>query len=787
MFRILAFASALTLLWQAACSQAVNAAEIDFGRDIKPLLARRCFACHGPDEAEAGLRFDKESSVTKPLESGATAVVPGKVGESELLKRVQSDDPSERMPPEGKPLSDKEQQMLEQWVKSGAKWEGHWAFLPISDPAPPTVQSPALRKWATTDIDRFIASRWEGRELTPAAPADARTMVRRAYFNLIGLPPTIEETEAFVQRGRHDNSQDNRDNNAWEQLIDQLLESPQYGEQWARHWLDVVRYAETNSFERDGVKPNAWKFRDYVIRSLNEDKPYDRFLIEQLAGDELPDATIETITATGYYRLGIWDDEPADPELARYDELDDIITVTGQGMLGLTMNCARCHDHKIDPIPQQDYYAMLAFFQGLTPYGTRGNQTANNQWEEAGPDVMAKRRDWARRRGELQRDIRKIEQRGIAKMSAPDQRATEGPERAAVLKAKLQGHLKPDQWERRRALKAELATLEKRIQDLPAQNQVLAVAKCDPQPKPTHVLQRGNPQLPGEAVQPQFPGILGGKKPSFAEPADDARSSGRRLVLANWIASDNNFLTARVIVNRVWQFHFGKGIVASPNNFGLLGSPPTHPQLLDYLASRLIEDNWSLKSLHKRIMMTSVYRLSSRANKWQLERDPSNQLLARFDMRRLSAEEVRDGLLVATGSLNRKMYGPSFYPKVSREVMQGQSRPGAGWGNSSPEEQNRRSVYIHIKRSLVPTELAVFDFPETDRSCEARFVTIQPAQALTMLNSEFIHEQGGAPGQASHSSRSDWRGPRCPPKASGRSDSVRVGTSGRRVRIGRLR
>ncbi|MCA9177258.1 MAG: PSD1 domain-containing protein [Planctomycetales bacterium] len=701
----------------------------DFGRDIKPLLARRCFSCHGPDEAEGGLRLHESKSAQAELESGKRAVVPGAPDQSELLARVASKDESERMPPEGKPLTESEVAALRQWIAAGAEWKGHWAFEPVANPDPPRLQDEA--QWAphvATDIDRFVAAQLQARGLKPNRDADRRVLIRRAYYDLIGLPPSTAEIEAFVNDTQPD---------AWGRLIDRLLEMPQYGERWGRHWLDLVRYAETNSFERDGPKPNAWKYRDYVIRSLNEDKPYDRFLLEQLAGDELPDANLETMTATGFYRLGIWDDEPADPLLARYDELDDILTVTGQGLMGLTLNCARCHDHKIDPVTQSDYYGLIAFFQGLTPYGHRGDQTSNNQWDAAGPAVKSQRQQLEQQKKQLERESRELEQAGIAKMPAPDQRATEGPERAKVLRKKLKDHLDDQQWEQYEAKQAALREVSKQLAGLPAEEFVLAVAKCDPRPAATHVLPRGNPHAPAAEVSPHFPEILGGGSPSLPELAADARSSGRRLALARWITSPDNRLTARVMVNRVWQFHFGRGIVASSNNFGMLGTPPTHPELLDYLTTHFVKDGWSLKKLHKRIMLSAAYRRASSDNAEALAADPGNELLWRFDIRRLSAEELRDSMLQVTGELNRQMYGPSIYPKISQEVLAGQSRPGAGWGNSSPEQASRRSVYIHIKRSLIPPELSVFDFPETDRSCEARFVTIQPAQALTMLNSDF--------------------------------------------------
>jgi cytochrome c553 len=711
-------------------ASAADAQLIDFSRDVKPILARRCVACHGPADAEAGLNLtDPDSVLQAELASGLRAVVPGHPDESELLRRITSTDEFERMPPEGDPLTEEEIGLIRRWITHGAEWEAHWAFRELTPVEPPTVQEEA---WIRTPIDRFVLARLEANGLMPAPEADRRTLIRRAYYGLIGLPPSPEEVEAFV----HD-----ADPLAYENLIDRLLDSPQYGEKWARQWLDVVRYAESNSFERDGTKPNAWKYRDYVIKSFNDDKPYDRFIIEQLAGDELPDRTPETITATGYYRLGIWDDEPADELQARYDELDDIVSTTGQAFLGLTLGCARCHDHKVDPIPATDYYGMLAFFHELTPYGTRADQLSNNQTDVSPPELRQRYADLQSQLDALKGPMEEIEQRGIAKMPAPDQRRSEGRGRQQLLDEKLADYLEPDDLQRYLSLKAEKQRLTEEFESLPPRESVLSVAKCLPEPPETFVLLRGSPQAKGEKVEPRFPSLFGEDPPELPSRTPGTHSSGRRLVLAQWIASPDNHLTSRVIVNRIWQGHFGRGIVRSPNNFGQLGIPPTHPELLDWLAQEFVAGGWRMKPLHRLIMTSSTYRMSSQPNEVALAKDPANDLFWRFDMRRLTAEELRDSLLAVNGRLNPQMFGRWFYPTLSQEVLAGQSMPGSGWGKSSEEERNRRSIYIHIKRSLPVPILAVFDFPDADGSCEARFRTTQPAQALTMLNSEFLNEE----------------------------------------------
>jgi hypothetical protein len=535
-----------------------------------------------------------------------------------------------------------------------ARDRAHWAFQRVKRPPVPAVKD---RAWVANPVDAFVLARLEAKDLRPNPPASKRALIRRLYYDLTGLPPTPGEVEAFVADGSPD---------AYEALVERLLASPHYGEKWGRHWLDLVRFAETNSYERDNPKPFAWRYRDYVIRAFNQDKPYDHFVREQLAGDELADSTADALIATGYYRLGIWDDEPTDRLQARYDGLDDIVATTGQVFLGLTVDCARCHDHKIDPIPQKDYYRLVAFFQNI------------NHYRNGGPT-----------------DVRPIDT-GRAGPAA-------------------------SRWRTR--------------------EQALCVTEAGRTAPPTYVLLRGNPHVKGARVEPAFPVILGGRAPVLPAPPEGARSSGRRRVLADWIVSGDNPLAARVMANRVWQYHFGRGIVRSPNNFGLQGDKPTHPELLDWLAVELVRQGWRLKPLHRLILTSNAYRMSSRGDRTALAADPANDLLWRFDMRRLTAEEIRDSILAVTGTLNPRMYGPGVYPAIPREVLASQSMPGKGWGKSSPAEQSRRSVYVHVKRSLLTPLLESFDLAETDRSAPVRFSTTQPTQALHLLNSAFLNRQ----------------------------------------------
>ena len=726
---------ALTLLYGDffAGSSSAHAAEppVSYSREVKPILARRCFACHGPDSAEGGLRLHEREGALAELDSGLAAIVPEEADSSELLARVTAEDESLRMPPEGKPLTEAEVDVLRRWIDQGAEYQKHWAFVPPVKREPPQV-SAENQAWVKTPIDAFILAQLEANELSPAPQADKRPLCRRAYFDLTGLPPTEEELNAFL----NDDSPD-----AWERLIDRLLASPHYGERWGRHWLDLVRFAETNSFERDGEKPHAWKYRDYVIRSFNADKPYDQFVKEQLAGDELEEVTRDSIIATGYYRLGIWDDEPADPVQSRSDEMDDLIATTSQAFLGLTVACARCHDHKIDPIPQKDYYGLAAFFADVTSYAERGDGRTNNQWDLSSPQEAARRRELREQLQLIDREKFSMEEVGVRRMEAPDQRKSETHEREALISEKLRKYLNASEWDQYQQTLEKYQQARQELDRLGEPESALALARCSVPPPETHLNVRGNPHVPGDVVEPRFPELFGDEAPPMPTVPAGARSAGRRRILADWIASKENLLTSRVIANRVWQHHFGRGIVRSSNNFGELGDVPTHPELLDWLAIWLTEHQWKLKPLHRLIMTSSAYQMSSAADEQALAADPLNDLFWRFDLRRLSAEELRDAMLAVSGRLNRQLYGPSFYPELSAEVLATQSKPGEGWGQSSEEERSRRSVYIFTKRSLLVPLLTAFDLPDVDASCEARFNTTQPGQALALFNGEFAHEQ----------------------------------------------
>jgi mono/diheme cytochrome c family protein len=711
-----------------------------FEKEVRPILDTHCVGCHGGAKTRGGLDLTSRETLLKGGGRGP-AVSPDRPAESLLLRAVHHREL--KMPPRGK-LSQPQLDVLDRWVSMGAPWPSaaarrsgpppvdaqarrFWSFRPVVRPLPPAVRTTG---WVRTPIDAFVLARLESAGLRPAPEAEKASLLRRVTYDLTGLPPSPDEVAAFLA---------DPSPGAYEKVVDRLLASPHHGERWGRHWLDLVRYAETNGYEFDAVKPHAWRYRDYVIHSLNDDKPYDRFVREQLAGDEVEPVTAEGIVATGYYRLGPWDSGAPDRLQATYDELDDIVATTSQVFLGLTANCARCHDHKIDPFPQADYYRLLAFFHGIQRYSPRSSLRSialGSGQRPQGKDVA----EYKERLAAVRREIRTVEE-----ALAPHLEGGESDDfkveqnRPDIVRRHVPNRVSQEAFARYTSLVVERTALER---EPPA---VLAQALCVTEGRipTTYVLERGNPRSQGKEVQPGFPTVLTTQAPALP-PAGRAATSGRRKVLADWIASGENPLTARVMANRLWQHHFGRGIARSPNDFGYQGRPPTHPELLDWLAAELVSGGWRLKAVHRLIVTSSAYRMSSRPDQAALARDPENDLFWRFDLRRLAAEEIRDSILAVSGNLHRaKLGGPSVFPRIQREVLQGQSRPGIGWRPSPPEEQARRSVYIHVKRSLSFPLLAAFDAADTDSSCPVRFATTQATQALTMFNGEFLNDQAG--------------------------------------------
>jgi hypothetical protein len=571
-----------------------------------------------------------------------------------------------------------------------------WSFQPIRKPHVPPVRHAAE---VANPIDAFLLARLESDKLGFSPPASKRELVRRAYFDLVGLPPTPEAVEAFED----DNAPD-----AWEKLVDDLLSRPQYGERWARNWLDVVRYAESNGYERDGAKPHAWRYRDYVIKSFNQDKPYDRFILEQIAGDEMDDRFNEdAIIATGFYRLHVWDDEPDSTAAAEFDDLDDIMVTTGAAFLGITIGCARCHDHKFDPFSQREYYQMLSFIRSINPYG------------------LHKKGGGGRGTGRITRPL------------APSATVKQWEaEKEARLKLLREQYAAEKDAEEKKKLESKMQRVET---DAPF-GYALAVNE-DPI-KATYLLRRGDVNSPSEEVQPAFPAIFGSRELPMIVPGSEG-SSGRRLALARWIARPEHPLTARVLINRLWQHHFGRGLVPTPNDFGRTGIKPLHPELLDYLASEFVAGGWRLKRMHKLILMSRAYQMSSRAdNASARATDEANERFWRQNPRRAEAEVLRDTILGVSGNLNLKMRGPSIFPSLPKEVHSTQDTEGKGWQESAPEEQNRRSIYIFVKRALIPPVLEAFDYTTTTLPVGQRTVTTVAPQALMLLNDAFVQRQG---------------------------------------------
>lgn len=556
----------------------------------------------------------------------------------------------------------------------------HWAFQPVHKPAVPDVRD---GQWVRNPIDAFVLAKLEARGWEPSGPAEPGALLRRLYFDLTGLPPTIEEQDAFLL---------NNTRVKWERLVDDLLARPAHGERWGRHWLDLVRFAESNGYERDATKPFAWRFRDYVIDAVNADKPFDRFILEQLAGDELPDADASTQIAMGYFRLGPWDDEPADPAEDQFDQLDDLVSTTSQVFLGLTLGCARCHNHKFEPLTMHDYYRMVAVFHPLQR-PQRGRDDV---------DLPA---------GSPQQ-LRTV----IARLVGPVAGAAGPGLVLATVGSVHQGR--------------------RELESLPRGYFLYEAGGRTPE---TNLLLRGKAARPGPKVEPGMPAVLVAVQPPF--PVPTKQTTQRRLTLGRWIASEHNPLTARVIVNRVWQYHMGEGLVRTPSDFGVMGETPTHPELLDWLADWFVREGWSLKKLHRLIVTSNTYSMSKR---WRADygaEDPQQRLLWRLPYRRLEVEAIRDAMLSASGQLQRQMHGPSMYPEVPRDALLGHSDPDKIWKQFDERGSSRRTVYAFLKRSLVVPMLEVLDLCDTARTSPRRLTTTVAPQALTLFNGDFVNRQ----------------------------------------------
>lgn len=626
-------------------------------------------------------------------------------------------------------------------TKTAAAAQPSWAYRPPTRPAVPAVRN---RAWVRNPIDAFILAKLEEAGSTPAPEADRHTLVRRLFFDLIGLPPTPEEIEAFIQ----DHSAD-----AYEKLVDRLLASPRHGERWALYWLDLVRYAESDGFKADDVRPTAWRYRDYVIDAFNRDKPYDRFIREQLAGDELYPEDAAAWVATGFNRHFPDEYNAVNLEQRRQEILNDMTDTTCQVFLGLTVGCARCHDHKFDPILQTDYYRVQAFFASYRPTETPVGDPQELQhyreqlyaWEAktaALRDRLAQIEEPYRRKFSAQR-MKRFPKEYQEAFDTPPEKRTPLQQQLADMVAKqvdvpmaeVTKAMKPDvrqQWDHVNKQMEEFAR-----QKPPRLPTAMSLTDIGPLSPTTYLLKRGNWRQRGPEVPPGFLSAVDDRAADIAPAKPNARTTGRRSVLASWIARGENPLTARVMVNRLWQHHFGRGIVATPSDFGAQGTPPTHPQLLDWLACEFVARGWSLKAIHRLIVTSATYRQASTWNEHNAEVDPENTLCWRMNRRRLEGEALRDAMLAVSGQLNGALGGPSVHPELPAEL----GVPRGGWPVSNDiQQRNRRSVYIFLKRNLRYPLFSAFDAPDSNETCARRHQSTSAPQALMLLNSKIVQD-----------------------------------------------
>ena len=690
-----------------------------FETNVRPVLVEHCQKCHGAKKQWAGLRLDSREALLRGGDSGA-AIVPGKPNESLLIRAVQQIDDKLKMPEDGK-LSDRQIADLMHWVEIGAPFPdvpktagrtrdpNHWAFQPLSDSIVPAVKNSV---WSESAVDRFVLAKLEAAGLTPAARADKRTLIRRATFDLTGLPPTPDEIEAFLA----DESPD-----AFARLVERLLASPAYGEKWGRHWLDVARYADSNGFDENIAHGNAWRYRDHVVATFNRDQPIDRFIVEQLAGDLLPADNEaqrhEQLIATGFLSIGPKVLAEVDQAKMRMDIVDEQLDTVGRVFLGLTLGCARCHDHKFDPIDTADYYGLAGVLKSTKTMDTYTKVAKWHENELPSATLTAMKAEYESQLAAKKRAVDEFVAQ--ADKQVRDKLAADGAEKPPE---KLET-LYPD------ATKAELtklreafATLEKNPPDYPA---AMGVSEDKVIDVPVHV--RGNPLKLGDVIPRHTPPVLRGPQaPRFSDAA-----SGR-LELAQWLTDPQHPLTARVFVNRVWRWHFGTGFVRTTDNFGLLGERPSHPELLDWLARRFIADGWSLKSLHRLILNSSVYQQGGSQSSDMVARDPENRLFGRANVRRLEAEEVRDSLLAVGGQMDR-VFGGSMLTVKNRGYLFDHTSI-----DKTDYTSRRRSLYLPVIRNHVFDLFQLLDFPDPAVPTGDRSTTTVAPQALLMLNSDFV-------------------------------------------------
>ena len=743
----------MVVTWVAACPSVVAAG--DGGQDeakvrffethIRPLLLARCIGCHGPKKQSGGLRLDSRDRILKGGDSGP-AIDVARLDTSRLLAAIRETDPELRMPKNGK-LTDRQIQHLAEWIASGAVFPrqagrdrisrdpNHWSFRPPVRPQLPAVRN---QEWSRTPVDRFILARLEAEGISPAADVDAAAWLRRVTFDLVGLPPTRTQLFAFL----NDSSPTARS-----QVVDRLLASPRYGERWGRHWLDVARYADSNGFDENVAHGHAWRYRDYVVEAFNADKPFDAFVAEQLAGDLLSSTgqphRNQLLTATGFLSIGPKVLAETDQAKMRMDIIDEQIDTVGRAFMGLTLGCARCHDHKFDPIATSEYYALAGIFKSTLTM-RRYNKVA--EWHEhqlPSPEATAMKQAFDARVAAAKRDLER------AKASARDavRKRLErlGPAPGPSDK-ELEKQFTAEEQAGIKKLADVLAALKKDGPNLPT-----AMGVTEDKITDVKVHLRGDTQTLGDVVARGVPAVMQGPQP----PRFDKTHSGRRE-LAQWLTDPKHPLTARVLVNRVWRWHFGRGLVRSTDNFGLLGERPTHPRLLDWLAVRFVHDGWSIKRLHRLVVLSRTYGLSPRVDAAVVRRDPNNKWLGRGRVRRLEAEAIRDALLSVGGQLDGTMTGSLLKLKNRAYFFDHTSK------DLTTYDSHRRSIYLPVVRNHVYDMFQLLDFPDPAVTTGDRSSTVVASQALLMLNSDLVmnaavglanrlqHEATGVDGRIRH-------------------------------------
>jgi mono/diheme cytochrome c family protein len=754
-------------------------ASADVDAQARAILTATCQKCHGPTKQKGGLRLDSRDGMMAKADSGSPAVVAHKPGDSELIRRVTSPDAALRMPPEGAALTADQVETLRKWIEAGAAWprEGkaatgrteltvtdedrqHWSFRPLAKVEPPTTNGPVR-----TPIDRFILAALASKRLTLTDPSKREQLIRRVTFDLTGLPPTPAEVEAFSKATDADA--------AYEALVDRLLASPRYGERWGRHWLDVARYADSGGYEADADRPNAYPYRDFVIRALNDDMPFDAFVRRQLAGDESDPDDPRAVAATGFLAAG---PSPGLPDnlleeeriRQRYIDLDDMVSTTGAAFLGLTVACARCHDHKFDPLPTRDYYRMLAALHSgdrtEVPLGTRAEVAGRAEWDKQRRSADGRLKDWLDgQKKDLGPAVRwpKIDRLPITdaekallrdKPDAFEAKALAKKHEKALAVTDAEWRAAMDDAARKRfdELAAEVAAVKSREPRVPV---ALAFRDHGAKPAASWLFGRGDFHDKSTPVELGFLTVLTRGKP----PADywaEARAGGdrtdttyQRRALAAWITDPDRGagpLLARVIVNRVWQHHFGEGLVRTPNDFGLRGDRPSHPELLEWLATDLVAHGWKLKRLHRMIVLSATYRQGTTFAEERAKVDPDNRLLWRMRPRRLEAEALRDAMLAVSGTLNLQMYGPAVKAPIPADAMVARNLK-----DKYPKDIAdgpavwRRSVYLFHKRVIPLPLFQAFDVPDAQQCTGRRNVTTVAPQALALLNDPFVRARAG--------------------------------------------